>query len=158
VALLCLAHRRVGLILASGNPLGLSGLSDLAQTGVRFANRQQGSGTRVWLDAQLHRAGINPTSISGYQDEKMTHSEVARAISKGHIDVGLGVETAALSFGLDFKLLTTERYDLVIPLDKWELEPIQALKCWLDTDQAKIAINSLGGYDTTATGTVMWVS
>ena len=158
VALLCLAHRRVGLILAPGNPLRVTGLVDLAKPGIRFVNRQQGSGTRVWLDAQLHRAGIDPISISGYQEEKMTHSEVARAISKGQVDVGLGVETVALSFGLDFKLLATERYDLVIPSEKWELESIQALKCWLDTDQAKMAINNLGGYDTTETGTVRWVS
>jgi putative molybdopterin biosynthesis protein len=158
VALLCLAHRHVGLILAPGNPLKISSLADLRQTGIRFANRQQGSGTRVWLDAQLQRAGIEPGDISGYQDEKMTHSEVARAISKGQADVGLGVETAALSFGLDFKLLATERYDLVIPADKWELESIQALKSWLETDQAKTAINNLGGYDTGASGVVRWVS
>lgn len=158
VALLCLAHRRVGLILAPGNPLKVSGLKDLVWPGIRFVNRQQGSGTRVWLDAQLHRAGIEPESISGYQDEKMTHSEVARAISKGQVDVGLGVETAALSFGLDFILLATERYDLVIPSDKWELESVQALKGWLDTTQAKAAINNLGGYDTSATGAVTWVS
>ena len=68
------------------------------------------------------------------------------------------METAALSFGLDFILLATERYDLVIPSEKWELEAVQALKSWLDTDQAKTAINNLGGYDTTATGAVRWVS
>ena len=158
VALLCLAHRRVGLILAPGNPLKVKGLADLAEPGIRFVNRQQGSGTRVWLDAQLHRAGIDPLNISGYQDEKMTHSEVARAISKGQVDVGLGVETVALSFDLDFKLLATERYDLVIPSEKWELESVQALKAWLDTDQAKVAINNLGGYYTTSTGTITWVS
>lgn len=157
VALLTLAHRRVGLILPSGNPLGVSSLADLTQPGIRFVNRQQGSGTRVWLDAQLHRAGIASSNIIDYQDEKMTHSEVARIISKGLADVGLGVETAALSFGLDFKLLTTERYDLVIPAEKWEMESVQALKGWLDTSHAKAAINNLGGYDTNQTGAITWV-
>jgi molybdate-binding protein/DNA-binding transcriptional regulator YhcF (GntR family) len=158
VALLTLAHRRVGLIFAPGNPLGLNDLTDLARPGIRFVNRQQGSGTRVWLDTQLHRAGIDTSDIAGYQDEKMTHSEVTRAVSKGQAEVGLGVETAALSFGLGFTLLTTERYDLVIPADKWELESVQALKRWLDTAQAKTEINNLGGYDTTETGLVRWVS
>jgi molybdate-binding protein/DNA-binding transcriptional regulator YhcF (GntR family) len=157
VALLTLAHRRVGLIFAAGNPLGLNDLTDLAKPGIRFVNRQQGSGTRVWLDAQLHRVGIDSSNIAGYRDEKMTHSEVARAVSKGQADVGLGVETAALAFGLGFKLLTTERYDLVIPSDKWDLESVQALKQWLDTPQAKTEINNLGGYDTKETGTVRWV-
>jgi len=158
VALLTLAYRRIGLILPAGNPLGITSLSDLSRVGLRFVNRQQGSGTRVWLDAQLHRSGIDPSLILGYPDEKMTHGEVARAISKDQADVGLGVETSALSFGLDFKLLTTERYDLVIPAEKWDLESIQALKRWLDTSQAKAAINNLGGYDTKDTGSVTWVS
>lgn len=158
VAMLTLAHRRVGLILQPGNPLQISGLADLAKSGVRFVNRQPGSGTRVWLDAQLHRGGIDPASIAGFADERMTHSEVARAVSKGQADVGLGVETAALAFGLDFVQLTTERYDLVIPAEKWKMEAIQALRRWLDTPQAKAAIHHLGGYDVTATGTLSWVS
>jgi molybdate-binding protein/DNA-binding transcriptional regulator YhcF (GntR family) len=158
VALLTLAHRRVGLILRRGNPYGIDHLSGLTKTGVRFINRQQGSGTRVWLDAQLRRTGIDPSSINGYQDEKMTHYDVARTVSQDQADVGLGVETAALSFDLDFKLLTTERYDFVIPAEKWELDSVQALKLLLQTDQTKAAIDNLGGYDTQETGSVTWIT
>jgi putative molybdopterin biosynthesis protein len=68
------------------------------------------------------------------------------------------VETAALSFGLNFKLLTTERYDLVIPAEKWELNSIQALKLLLETDQAKSTIANMGGYDTGQTGRVVWIN
>src|SRR5512138_1619215 len=88
VALLTLAYRRVGLMLQPGNPRGVSSFADLVEAGTRFVNRQQGSGTRVWLDAQLQRAGLASADIFGYQDEKMTHSEVARAISNGQGDVG----------------------------------------------------------------------
>lgn len=157
VAMLTLAYRHVGLILPNGNPLALQGMKDLQKPGVRFVNRQAGSGTRVWLDAQFHRLKIDPAAISGYAEEKMTHSEIARAISKGQANAGVGVETAALSFGLDFILLTTERYDLVIPEEKWDHKPIQAFKKWLDNDKAKNAIGSLGGYDTSQTGSVTWV-
>ncbi len=158
VALLTLAHRRVGLILPPGNPQGVGDLADLAQPGIHFVNRQPGSGTRVWLDAQLRRAGIESSQISGFQVERMTHSEVARSISRGEANAGLGVQTAALSFGLDFELLTTERYDLVIPAEKWEMESIQTLRQWLETSQAKAAINNLGGYDTSQTAVLTWVS
>jgi len=158
VALLTLAHRRIGLILPAGNPHKIARLEDLPQAGIRFVNRQQGSGTRIWLDAQLRRAGINPPDIDGYQDERMTHYEVARIISKGIANAGLGVETAALSFGLDFRLLTTERYDLVIPADKWEMDSILALRFLLQTAQAKAAIANLGGYDTGETGSVLWIT
>jgi molybdate-binding protein len=65
-----------------------------------MVKHQQGLRTRVWLDTLLHRASIDPSSIIGSQDEKMTHFEVACVISKGQEeDVELGVETAALSFG-----------------------------------------------------------
>ncbi len=57
VALLTLAHRRLGLITPAGNPQAIAGLADLARAGLRFINRQRGSGTRVWLDAQLQRGG-----------------------------------------------------------------------------------------------------
>lgn len=158
VAMLTLAHRHVGLILQTGNPLGIKGLKDLTKPGVLFANRQQGSGTRVWLDAQLHRLKINPANICGYEQEYLTHSEVARAISKGQANAGIGVETAALSFGLTFKLLTTERYDLIIPVEKWDERAVQVLKKWLTTRQAQTVINNLGGYDTAQTGVVSWVA
>lgn len=157
VALLTLAHRRVGFLLPPGNPLGLYGLADLARPGLRYVNRQSGSGTRVWLDVKLKRLGINPESIDGYQDEKMTHSEVALAIAQGLADTGLGVQTAALSFGLDFAFLTSERYDLAIPEEKWELPALQALVGWLNTAQAKSAIADMGGYDIDETGRIEWV-
>ena len=158
VAFLVLAHRRLGLILPPGNPLNLSAISDLSNPGVRFVNRQQGSGTRVWLDAQLHRQGIDPKAISGYSNEKMTHSEVARSIQNDQANIGLGVETAALTFGLDFKLLTTERYDLVIPAENWELASIRSLRDWLSSPDAKTAIANLGGYETGQTASVRWIS
>ncbi len=158
VAMLTLAHRHVGLILNTGISPSIKSIKDLARPNVQFANRQQGSGTRVWLDSQFHRLKISPAHIQGYSQEYMTHSEVARAISKGQANAGIGVETAALSFGLEFKPLTTERYDLIVPFDKWEARPMQALKKWLTTRQSKEAIESLGGYDTSKTGTVIWVS
>lgn len=157
VALLTLAHRHVGLILPHGNPHEIHHLSDLNKAEVRFVNRQPGSGTRVWLDAQLHALGMDPSCINGYEDEKMTHYEVARAVSRHLANAGLGVETAASSFGLDFQLLTTERYDLVIPADKWELDSVQALKRLLESEQAKSAIANLGGYQTDQTGQVDWI-
>lgn len=158
VALLTLARRRVGLLLPPGNPLSLHGLADLSRPGLRFANRQPGSGTRVWLDVNLKTLGVDPESIVGYQDEKVTHSEVALAVAQGLADTGLGVQTAALSFGLDFAFLTTERYDFAIPEDKWELPALQALARWLSTAPAQSAIANLGGYDTDDTGRIEWIT
>lgn len=156
VALLTLAHRRLGLITPPSNPAGVKGLSDLTQD-LRFINRQRGAGTRVWLDAQLRRLGLDPHQVPGYEVEAPTHSEVACAVAEDEADVGLGIESVALSYGLDFVLLTTERYDLAIPKESWDVPPIQALVDWLATDEARSAILDLGGYDVMETGHVRWL-
>jgi molybdate-binding protein/DNA-binding transcriptional regulator YhcF (GntR family) len=157
MALLTLAQRRLGLITPPGNPAGITRLGDLTRPGLRFVNRQWGAGTRVWLDAHLRQRGIAPEQIRGYDDEVLTHSEVARAVADDRANVGLGVEAVALAYGLDFVLLTSERYDLVIPAEVWESPPARALAQWLSTDEARSAITGLGGYETSETGRVEWV-
>lgn len=153
-ALLTLAHRRLGLMTAPGNPLGISELADLPNG--RFINRQTGAGTRVWLDAQLHRAGINPDQIAGYNEQVMTHTEVARAVMEGYADVGLGIESAARAYGLDFHCLTLERYELVIPESIWESDAVQQLVAWLTADEAHALFADMVGYDSAETGRVRW--
>ncbi len=157
VALVTLAHRRLGLIVPPGNPAAFTGLSDLARSGVRFINRQSGAGTRVWLDAQLRAHGIRSGQIAGYEDTVTTHSEVARAVAENRADIGLGIEAAALAYGLDFIGLTTERYDLVIPAEVWALPPVQRLAAWLSGDEARRILTDLGGYDTDQMGQLEWV-
>jgi putative molybdopterin biosynthesis protein len=156
--LVTLAQRQVGLFTPVGNPARLSGLNDLLRPGLRFANRNPGSGTRVWLDAQLKKLGLQGNQIEGYHLEKATHYEVAQEIAEGRADTGLGIEAAALSFGLGFTLLTTEAYELVIPAEKWQQPAVRALVDWLNTPPAKTAIASLGGYDTTFTGKTTWLN
>jgi molybdate-binding protein/DNA-binding transcriptional regulator YhcF (GntR family) len=158
VALLTLAHRRLGFIFLPSNPLDLTGLEDLTRSGLRFINRQRWAGTRVWLDARLGQLGLSPNQIAGYEEEVQTHSEVARAVAEDRADVGLGIESAALAYGLGFISLTTERYDLVIPEEAWPQTPIQALARWLTTDKGKQRIHDLGGYEIRETGRVVWLS
>jgi putative molybdopterin biosynthesis protein len=135
----------------------VSGLEDLTRPGLRFVNRQWGAGTRVWLDTRLEQLGIRPDQIEGYDNTANTHLEVAGAVAEGRADVGLGVEAAALAYGLSFTLLTVERYDLVIPAEVWELGAIQTLARWLTSEEAAKEINGIGGYDTAQTGQVEWV-
>lgn len=156
-ALLTLAYRRLGLILPQGNPAGIRGLADLARPGLRFVNRQSGSGTRVWLDIALRRLEVDADRISGYETEKMTHSAVAQAVAEGQVDTGLGLEAAAADYGLDFLPLTQERYDLVIPEAVFETPAVQALASWLRLSSTRQVIGKMHGYDTQTTGQVEWV-
>lgn len=158
LALLTLAHRSLGLILPPGNPQKIEQLGDLAQVDLRLANRQAGSGTRVWLDAHLKALEIEPVSVSGYEREELTHLAVARAVADGEATAGLGIHAAAAAYGLAFIPLSKERYELVIPAEIWESPSIQALVDVVRSPQLGETITTLGGYDTSETGRERWVS
>ncbi len=158
VALLTLAHRSLGLITPPGNPRGLRCLADLAQPGARLVNRQSGSGTRVWLDAQLQALGITPESVPGYEREELTHLAVARAVEQEQATVGLGIHAAAAAYGLGFVPLTKERYDLVLPEAVWNSGLAQALIAVVRSSRFKKTVAAFGGYDTTQTGQERWIS
>lgn len=158
VAALTLAHRSLGLITPPGNPQELSGLADLVRTGVRLVNRQAGSGTRVWLDAQLKHLGISPPTVAGYEREELTHLAVAAAIEREEATAGLGICAAALAYGLDFVPLTQERYDLVFPEAVWATPVAQALLKVIRSARFIETVTALGGYDMTQTGQEMWLS
>jgi putative molybdopterin biosynthesis protein len=83
VVLITLVHRWQGLILQKGNPKGIKDISDLVRPGVSFVNRQPDSGTRILLDYELKRRGIEPARVNGYRNEEYTHMNVAMAVASG---------------------------------------------------------------------------
>jgi len=112
VLLLSLAERTQGLIVAKGNPKKLGSMADLAKPGVRFINRQRGSGTRALLEFLLTAASVDRDAIRGYDQEEITHSAVAALVAGRQADAGFGLEAAAARFHLGFVKLATERYYL----------------------------------------------
>jgi molybdate-binding protein/DNA-binding transcriptional regulator YhcF (GntR family) len=156
-AVIALADRRLGLILPPGNPAGIQKIADLARPGLRFTNRQSGSGTRIWLDAALNREGIDHRRIKGYDDENITHTAVAQVVAEGKVDAGIGLEAAAISYGLDFIFLTNERYDLIALAEVMETEPLMVLVEWLKQPATRALIEGLGGYDASLSGEIEWV-
>ncbi|HSM56509.1 MAG TPA: substrate-binding domain-containing protein [Candidatus Sulfomarinibacteraceae bacterium] len=157
VALLTLAHRSQGLIVAPGNPRKITGLQDLARSDVRFVNRQSGSGTRVWLDAALARAGVSRDDVTGYERETPTHLALARAVAEGEADVGLGIHAAAVAFELEFIPLMQEKYELIFTVGGWESAPGQKLSAMIGSTVFRETVAALGGYDTARSGEVSWL-
>jgi molybdate-binding protein/DNA-binding transcriptional regulator YhcF (GntR family) len=154
VVLINLVKRLQGFIVPAGNPQGLQQVADLARSEVVFVNRQGGSGTRVWLDVQLRRAGVDPGRIAGYEHEETTHTGVARAVAEGRATVGLGIQAAASAYGLGFVRLGEERYDLVVPAERWDAQPVAALRSLVESSSFKQALLVLGGYEVSQTGEV----
>jgi putative molybdopterin biosynthesis protein len=116
---------------------------------VRYVNRQRGAGTRVLLDHELARRGIDAAAVDGYGREEPTHLAVAAAVAAGRVDAGLGVLAAARAFGLDFVPVAHEPFDLVMAPDEPAVAPLLAL---LDDAEFKRQVEALGGYSTAETG------
>ncbi len=158
LALVTLVERKQGFIVPQGNPQGIKELADLIRPEVRLINRQPGSGTRIWLDEQLKAAAISSDQIKGYGDEGATHMDVAQAVQSGQATTALGIQAAALAYGLDFIPLMEELYQLVVPQAVWERPVWQALLATIRSNAFKTAVNDLGGYNTAETGQVTWVN
>ena len=154
--LLRLVDREQGILTAPGNPLGIESIEDLAKPGVRFINRQRGSGTRVLLDYRLSCLGIAPTSITGYRDEEYTHMNVAAAVLSGRVDAGLAVRAAANALGLPFMPIGVEEYDLVIPRRFFDTDAVQALLDVIRSAAFRQTVEGMGGYGTKQTGQIIW--
>ena len=140
-------HRRTqGLIVAPGNPRGLRGMADLARQGLRFVNRQPGSGTRLLSETLLAQAGVEPERIAGFHGPcEDTHVAVAAAVASGLADAGVGIEAAAVQFGLGFVALADEAYYLVCLKDTLECAGIARLRELLAGAAWAAALSSLAG-------------
>lgn len=155
VVLVNFVYREQGLIVAPGNPKGITDLGDLVRPDVRYVNRQRGAGTRVLLDYHLEKLAIARPDIRGYEREEFTHLAVAVAVQSGAADCGLGIAAAAHALGLDFIPFAKERYDLVIPRVHYGSELLRPLRDLLAAPELRAAIAELPGYDTSRMGEVI---
>ena len=141
-----ITDRTQGLMVAAGNPQRVHGLADLTRPGLRFINRQRGSGTRFLLDALLAAADVDTGAIVGYEHGEFTHAAVAAFIGSGMADVGFGLERPARHFKLDFIPLATERYFAICRRDALARPEIEQVLAILRSDAFRAAVDALPGY------------
>lgn len=138
--------RQQGLMLAKGNPLDIKEFADIAKNGVRYVNRQKGSGTRVLMDYLCEQYAVNVGDIYGYEREELTHTSVAAQIANGNADAGMGIYSAAQLYDLDFLPICIEEYDLIIPDHAWETLVVQQLIATLKSPAFREKMLAMGGY------------
>jgi len=138
--------RQQGLMVARGNPRNIRKFQDIAENGIRYVNRQRGSGTRILTDYLCAQAGLDTAAIYGYDREELTHTSVAAQIVNGSADAGMGIYSAAKLYDLDFIPICVEDYDLLIPDHAWDTPMVQQLIATLKSDAFREKILALGGY------------
>ena len=138
--------RQQGLMLQKGNPLGITSFADISRDGVRYVNRQKGSGTRVLMDYLCDKYGVDRDRIYGYEREEMTHNSVAVQIAGNSADAGMGIYSTAKLYELDFLPICVEEYDLLIPEKIWNSGLVRQLIQTLKSAEFRSRIEAMGGY------------
>lgn len=103
-----------GLLVAKGNPHGLTSWGSLLRPGVTLANRSVGCAARVLLDERLVRMEVRPESLRGYDQVLPSAHAAATEVSAGTADVCIGTEREARDCGLDFVPLQTGWVDVAL--------------------------------------------
>lgn len=113
VYLLGLFEREQGIIVDRRRTPRVEGLAGLARRALRFAVRQERSGTHRLVSSLLAAESVEPrwTPVGPYH----SHLEVALAVRGGDADAGFGSRIAAHLAGLDFLPVAREEFDLAIP-------------------------------------------
>jgi putative molybdopterin biosynthesis protein len=149
--LIACSRRMQGLMVRREHATVVRTFPDLVQRRLRFVNRQSGSGTRMLVDHLMHEHSLSPASLSGYSEHiEQSHVAVALCVASGVVDAGVGVEAAALQFGLHFIPLVKENYFLAC-LDCNLQEPaVKRLREVLAGQRWREILANLPGYEPAA--------
>ncbi|NNE85825.1 MAG: helix-turn-helix transcriptional regulator [Alphaproteobacteria bacterium] len=151
------ARRTQGLLVAAGNPLGLSGIADLGGAAKpRVGQRQPGAGSQMLLGQLLDEANIDLSQVDLIAPPARSEGDLAQLIADGKADAGVAIAAVARTHRLDFVSLATEYFDLVIRRYDYFEPPIQALLAFARSAPFAVRADELTGYDVSEVGQVVW--
>jgi putative molybdopterin biosynthesis protein len=141
------SKRMQGLMVRQEHAALARTFPDVVRHALRFVNRQHGSGTRMLVGHLLHVHSIDPGALSGYVGHtEQIHVAVALCAASGVADAGVGVEAAALEFGLHFTPLVEEDYFLACLKVNIAHAAVQLLCAALAGEGWKQILANLPGY------------
>jgi putative molybdopterin biosynthesis protein len=151
------ARREQGLLVAPGNPHGISTIAQIAGSGLRMAQRQEGAGAQLLLRLLLAREQIEPRAIVFVKPACVTGGDLAQAIRAGHADCGIATRAVAQAAGLDFVSMLWENFDLVLRQRDYFLPGPSALFKFVRSERFQQRAVELGGYDLSVCGAIRLV-
>jgi len=140
-------RREQGILVQKGNPKSISTVADLAQAGIKIVNRSLSTGTRLLLDRELEKAGLNGEKIEGYSNEVSRHLDVGLEVLARRADAGPGIRAVAGVLDIGFIPLRWERFDLMISKNRFFDEGIQRFLSLLQEKEFREMASRLEGYD-----------
>ena len=156
IAVIHLFYREIGFVTHPKHKQPIINFNEIKKRNLKIINRQPGSGTRILLDYNLEKLGINSSDIKGYENEVSTHFEVCMEILSEKADTGIASITAAKLFNLPFKPIIKESFDMVLPHSTFFDKTVQTFIKALKSDEFRKKISYLGEYDFTDSGNVIY--
>jgi len=151
-------RREQGLLVAPGNPLGLTDIAAVVGRKARLAQRQAGAGAQLLLLGLLARAGLPADALPRAVTEHATGSDLAQAVRSGRADCGIAPRAVAVATGLDFVPLAWERFDLVLRQRDYFRAGPQARFAFIRSAAFRDRAQELGGYDVDQSGAVRFAA
>jgi len=150
-------RREQGILVPKGNPKNIATVADLGRPGIKIVNRSLSTGTRLLLDKELEKIGINGEKIEGYATEASRHLDVGLEILSGRADAGPAIRAVAKLLDIDFIPLRWERFDLMISKERFFDEGIQRFLGILhETGFQQMAAREFAGYDVSSSGQMVF--
>lgn len=145
--LIACSRRMQGLMVRKEHAALVRAFPEVVRARLRFVNRQPGSGTRMLVDHLLGEHSIPAAALHGASDHiEYTHVAVALCIASGVADAGIGVEAAALEFGLHFIPVVEENYFLACLSQNIDCPAMSRLRAALSGDRWREILATLPGY------------
>lgn len=146
------ARRRRGLMSRPDLPRPPSCLKEIR--GLRFQGRQPEAASELVLDRLLAAEKMSRRDLKPVATVERSETDLAMAVANGRADVGLGIETAARQFNLDFVPMVEERFDLLVWRKAYFDPPFQKFIAFCHSPALANRAAALGGYDISGLGTV----
>ena len=150
-----LFRREQGLIMAPGLWTADSRIEQLFSSEVRWAARQEGAGSQRFLREIIAEHRLDPA------DRRITaraysERDAASAIATGQADVAPGVRAAAGEFGLEFRPIGWEAFDLAMSRGIFFRTLFRSLLDVLRGSECQRLAQVFGGYDLSELGNIVW--
>ena len=145
--LIACSYRMQGVMVRKEHASIVRTFPDLVRHRLRFVNRQVGSGTRLLIDHLMSEHSVAPSQLTAYPEHiEHTHVSVALCVASGVVDAGIGIEAAALQFGLHFVPLVEESYFLACLGASVDCPAIERLRAILSGERWQEILAGLPGY------------
>ena len=149
-------RREQGLIVAPRHFAAHDGdPARLLHAGLRWSMRQEGAGTRRFVQEALARHDLAESDLPVVATA-LSEREAAASVAMGDADIAPGVRASATEFGLEFVPIGWECFDFALDRRVYFRTLFQRLLDALRSPEARAHAARLGGYDLTVTGNLVW--